>query len=189
MAAYALSHCIARASAAMILAMWKRQVFIFPKEGCQLPCVMTMWRIDIKCKYMFLFRLKNLAHNGLILNTHSIWNQGDPMVKQGAGVRSNILSKHQSMLNTVYLFFFSDQHQGLTTVRPIATTGNQKLHQGNNILRLSWLKSNLKFEKKNPCLLIIWLVNSLCLSDAIWRQRSGSTLAQVMACCLMAPSH
>ena len=25
-------------------------------------------------------------------------------------------------------------------------------------------------------------------SDAIWRQRSGSTLAQVMACCLTAPS-
>ena len=26
-------------------------------------------------------------------------------------------------------------------------------------------------------------------SDAIWRQRSGSTLAQVMDCCLPAPSH
>ena len=26
-------------------------------------------------------------------------------------------------------------------------------------------------------------------SDDIWRHRSGSTLAQVMACCLMAPSH
>ena len=36
-----------------------------------------------------------------------------------------------------------------------------------------------------------WLmcINSLWPSDAIWRQRSGSTLAQVMACCLMAPSH
>ena len=33
------------------------------------------------------------------------------------------------------------------------------------------------------------LVNSLRLSDAIWWERSGSTLAQVMACCLMAPSH
>ena len=31
--------------------------------------------------------------------------------------------------------------------------------------------------------------NSLWLRDAIWRQRSGSTLAQVMACCLTAPSH
>ena len=33
-----------------------------------------------------------------------------------------------------------------------------------------------------------WL-NSLGPSDAIWRHRSGSTLAQVMACWLTAPSH
>ena len=32
-------------------------------------------------------------------------------------------------------------------------------------------------------------VNSLWPSDTIWRQRSGSTLAQVMTCCLTAPSH
>ena len=31
--------------------------------------------------------------------------------------------------------------------------------------------------------------NSLRPSDTIWRHRSGSTLAQVMACCLIAPSH
>ena len=33
------------------------------------------------------------------------------------------------------------------------------------------------------------LINSLWPSDTIWQQRSGSTLAQVMACCLAAPSH
>ena len=33
------------------------------------------------------------------------------------------------------------------------------------------------------------LVNSLWPSDAIWRQGSRSTLVQVMACCLMTPSH
>ena len=32
-------------------------------------------------------------------------------------------------------------------------------------------------------------LNSLWPSDAIWRHRSGSTLFQVMACCLTAPSH
>ena len=32
-------------------------------------------------------------------------------------------------------------------------------------------------------------VNSLCSNDAIWQRRSGSTLGQIMACCLMAPSH
>ena len=31
--------------------------------------------------------------------------------------------------------------------------------------------------------------NSLWPGDTIWRQRSGSPLAQVMACCLTAPSH
>ena len=36
-----------------------------------------------------------------------------------------------------------------------------------------------------------WVIqfNSLWPSDSIWRQRSGSTLAQVMAGCLTAPSH
>ena len=33
------------------------------------------------------------------------------------------------------------------------------------------------------------IINSLWPSDAMWRQRSGSTLAQVMACCLSAPNH
>ena len=37
--------------------------------------------------------------------------------------------------------------------------------------------------------MIAWHINSLWPSDAIWRQRSGSTLVQVMACCLTAPSH
>ena len=32
-------------------------------------------------------------------------------------------------------------------------------------------------------------VNSPWSGEAIWRHRSGSTLAQVMACCLMVPSH
>ena len=33
------------------------------------------------------------------------------------------------------------------------------------------------------------LINSLWPSDPIWRHRSGSTLAQVMVCCLTAPTH
>ena len=39
------------------------------------------------------------------------------------------------------------------------------------------------------CVILPQWVNSLWPSDAIWRQRSGSTLAQVIACCLTAPSH
>ena len=33
------------------------------------------------------------------------------------------------------------------------------------------------------------VIKSLWPSGVIWRQRSGSTLAQVMPCCLTAPSH
>ena len=36
---------------------------------------------------------------------------------------------------------------------------------------------------------ITMAIHSLWPSDAIWRQRSRSTLAQIMACCLTAPSH
>ena len=39
------------------------------------------------------------------------------------------------------------------------------------------------------CTTVPILINSLRPSDTIWRHKSGSTLAQVMACCLTAPSH
>ena len=51
-------------------------------------------------------------------------------------------------------------------------------------------KNKTKKKKKNP-----WMcpqattVNSLWPSDTIWRQISGSTLAQVMDCCLTTTSH
>ena len=39
------------------------------------------------------------------------------------------------------------------------------------------------------CLIPSYFIKSVAPSDTIWLQKSGSTLAQVMACCLMAPSH
>ena len=45
-----------------------------------------------------------------------------------------------------------------------------------------WIKISLKLVPKGT-------INSFRPSDAIWRHRSGSTLAQVMASCLTAPSH
>ena len=56
------------------------------------------------------------------------------------------------------------------------------------------MESNYKNSLPHKC---IWkclqnaghLINSLGPSDAIWRQRSGSPLAQIMAWCLTAPSH
>ena len=59
-------------------------------------------------------------------------------------------------------------------------------HLGNGLLPV-WHNANYQ----NQC----WLstgstvINSLGPSDAIWCWRSWSTLVQVMACCLTAPSH
>ena len=54
-------------------------------------------------------------------------------------------------------------------------------------------KQNSKQNKNDlalmRCQAIIWTINSLCPSDAIRRQGTESTLAHIMACCLMAPSH
>ena len=48
------------------------------------------------------------------------------------------------------------------------------------------MKSNMRLIDNNKG---GFTYNSLRPSDAIWRWRSRSTLAQVMACCLTAPSH
>ena len=51
------------------------------------------------------------------------------------------------------------------------------------------------YRKRSRYLTLVWVwkfliyFNSLWPSDTIWQQGSGSTLAQVMACYLMAPSH
>ena len=51
-------------------------------------------------------------------------------------------------------------------------------------------KHNLHSWQFCHCLLLpVFFFNSLWPSDAIWQYRSGSTLVQVMACCLTAPSH
>ena len=60
------------------------------------------------------------------------------------------------------------------------------LHNGTSytgkMTSLYWI-SALVFFYVNESIKSVWP------SDAIWWHRSGSTLAQVMACCLMAPSH
>ena len=51
-----------------------------------------------------------------------------------------------------------------------------------------WIGNKLHF----PGVWLYWalsFVNSLVPSDTIWWHRSWSTLVQVMACCLKAPSH
>ena len=47
----------------------------------------------------------------------------------------------------------------------------------------------LLFEKIYSKWHVVSAANSLLLSDAIWRHRSGKTLTQIMTCCLTAPNH
>ena len=57
---------------------------------------------------------------------------------------------------------------------------------------LYWLMTLLKYFRIITFTRVTLLgkrFNSLWPNDAIWRHRSGSTLAQVMAYCLAAPSH
>ena len=66
-----------------------------------------------------------------------------------------------------------------------------------NIAHSTWSKCmiaeiSVNFSNGMSIRVLPWsksLLNSLRPSDAIWRHRSGSTLAHVMACCLTAPSH
>ena len=58
-----------------------------------------------------------------------------------------------------------------------------------SVLLLKIRISDMLFNEHKQFIWCIHLINSLLPSDSIWRQRSGSTLAQVMACCLSAPSH
>ena len=44
-------------------------------------CVMSMWRNDIKCKYMFLFPLKKLARKGLIT---ALWTTILPIISDSS---------------------------------------------------------------------------------------------------------
>ena len=59
-------------------------------------------------------------------------------------------------------------------------TGNRAINP-QCICHVNMVGASLKYKE--------WNTNSLCPSDAIWRQRSGSSLARVMARCPTAASH
>ena len=59
----------------------------------------------------------------------------------------------------------------------------------NGPLNIIWNKYNISIQNGLMKKLKVASFNSLRPSDAMWQQRSGWTLAQVMACCLTAPSH
>ena len=90
----------------------------------------------------------------------------------------------------VFLWCYSTSFTCLNhSIGPIAP-GNKQLPGQQDFQ----FQSNLKTDQFSTDI-VAWSVtratsfNSLWPSDARWRHRSGSTLALVMACCLMVPSH
>ena len=77
----------------------------------------------------------------------------------------------------------------------LVSPGHQQPWHMYHICRTNWSSTPQKEElnylcyRKRQIYFYVSIIDSLWPSDAIWWQRSGSTLAQVMACCLTAPSH
>ena len=84
--------------------------------------------------------------------------------------------------------------EALRVVPWLRPYGSCRVSDQGTTLRASDLH-NARATILNPFIIFFMLiesrtfVNSLWPSDIIWRQGSRSTLAQVMACCLTAPSH
>ena len=103
-------------------------------------------------------------------------------------------------LNEISYIFIKENALKMLSLKwqPFCLTLNGVTHRGlNKMTGLLWMiflnkfscmKIQLKFDD-DLALLGAGPVNSLWPSDAIWRQKSGSTLTQVMACCLKVPSH
>ena len=84
-------------------------------------CVSSMWSNDIKCKYMFMFPLKNLARKGLISNLKHLMHTNWHNVDDCHGVfNSGMLNKGWSfsqshfdcsgLMNFFYWLFWSAQN-------------------------------------------------------------------------------
>ena len=63
MVADVLAPCITRSSAVMILTMLTTQVIVLQKEGFRQ--LISVWKNDRNCKYLFMFLLKSLAYKEL----------------------------------------------------------------------------------------------------------------------------
>ena len=86
------------------------------------------------------------------------------------------------------------EYQGHTYIT--GSNPGDSVHSAMDLRVSNWFSCDIYHYSKHICPFGLYRhnpgcssVNSLWPSDTIWRQRSGSTLAQVMACCLTAPSH
>ena len=101
--------------------------------------------------------------------------------------------------NIINIYF-----RGVTTAKEMSLVSSPKnccsgLH-ASDIMRACTNGSRVQTHKRTPTqpspasykLFIVNMLGKVTLlwpNDAIWRHKTGSTLAQIIACCLMTPSH
>ena len=116
-----------------------------------------------KCHYRYTVVHGNT--DNMRKNNSLWWDQYDGIVQERRNASANALKIRLSCTNPSNTF--DDKTNNITDMRVGTTKITWKCMNGTKIQG----------------------VNSLWPSDTIWRHRSGSTLAQVRACCLTAPSH
>ena len=103
------------------------------------------------------------------------------------------IGEHLYKLCTASCIFADPNHKGITIFHANYMSSDAKPADALVVYRYIWYVVYLEGISTTYTFLVRLLAascfNSLRPSDAIRRQRSGSTLAQVMSCCLTAPSH
>ena len=139
--------------------------------------------------WFIIYKIFNFTVNNLCNKHQQHENVFEIILSKEPTLWCHIASVHKVIIDSV---------NGLAHVpEPVLTKPD--ISSIGNKLKCNWCQNAQTFSQENAienvvCKMLAILfrpqcVNSLWPSDTIWRQRSGSTLAQVMACCLMAPSH
>ena len=149
----------------------------FPNAFCQrksfIFCFTFHWSLFLRAEMTKKWALDQLAHCALV-TPYEVkrfwWTLGQPMA-YCLTAPSHYLNQCCPAINTImWHSFLSDVYLNTQDINPQVVFEIDTFVITAISHRGQWVKS-------------------LRPSDAIWRHRSGSILAQLMACCLTAPSH
>ena len=169
--------------------------------------LIIIW-INVDWSHMASPGLYQLTHCGLVTPFAGffIYPNFRTLSDQKSGSPEHLQTSGQFLYILVWILYAFDRHEvkmSCYKIQPaktlhLVTQIWVNIGSGNGLL-----PDSTKPLSEPDWLIIIWIngdqvrygitrapwVNSLCPRDTIWWHKSGSTLAQIMACCLMAPSH
>ena len=116
------------------------------------------------------------------------------IVSSCADQRKEQSSTSLAFVRGIYQWHVISSHKGPVTPKMFPFDDFTMEYSGTSMILLlvpGYIRKYLTFVPNNSKQHVSsqWTVNSLWPIDVIWRQGTRTTLAQVMACCLMAPSH